>query len=182
MTSSSPDDLEAVFRQFVVTHHEQAVRLAWRLTGGDRATAEEVAQESFLAAQRKLSTVRHAEALPAWFFRIVARRAANHRRWLAVRRRFAQLFVREPPSNPPTTDPSLRRHIHDAMERLSDSQREVFVLVYLEGLTLDQSAQVLGKAPGTVRTHLHRALKALRRDLEGLRQERAPANGAAPER
>ena len=68
-------------------------------------------------------------------------------------------------------DLPLRERIQEAMEALSDGQREVFVLVYLEGLTLDQSAEILGKAPGTVRTHLHRALKALRRDLEALRRE-----------
>lgn len=157
----------------MIAHHEQAVRMAWRLTGADRATAEEVAQESFLVAHGKLATIEHPEALPAWFYRILSRRAANHRRWLGVRRRFVRLFVPEPPATPPTGDPPLRERIDEAMRALSDGQREVFVLVYLEGFTLDQSAQILGKAPGTVRTHLHRALKALRRDLEALRLERA---------
>ena len=151
------------------THHEQAVRMAWRLTGGDRSTAEEIAQESFLVAHTKLSTVERHDALPAWFFRILARRASNHRRWVGVRRRFVRLFVPETPTAPAMPDPALRERIQQAMDALSDGQREVFVLVYLEGFTLDQSAQILGKAPGTVRTHLHRALKALRQDLEPLR-------------
>ncbi|KIG16477.1 hypothetical protein DB30_04390 [Enhygromyxa salina] len=51
------------------------------------------------------------------------------------------------------------------MDQLSEAQRAVFVLVYLEGFTLDQAAEMLDKAPGTVRTHLHRALKTLRSEL-----------------
>jgi RNA polymerase sigma-70 factor (ECF subfamily) len=152
-------------------HHEQAVRLAWRLTGADRATAEEVAQDAFLAAHDKLHTLQEVDALPGWFFRIVARKSANHRRWLGVRRRFTRLFQPDPTACPASPDPPLRDVIQAAMDALSPGQREVFVLVYLEGFTLDQSAQILGKAPGTVRTHLHRALKALRRDLEHVREE-----------
>ncbi len=160
-------DLEADFAAFVEAHHAQAVRIAWRLTGADRATAEEVAQEAFLAAHRQLGGLREVRALEGWFFRILTRRSANHRRWRAVRDRFARLFVPEPAQREPDPDPALRRRIEAALDGLSDGQREVFVLVYLEGFTLDQSAEALGKAPGTVRTHLHRALKALRRDLAG---------------
>jgi RNA polymerase sigma-70 factor (ECF subfamily) len=145
--------------------------MAWRLTGADRATAEEIAQEAFVVAQLKLETLADPEALQAWFFRILTRRAANYRRWRDVRMRFARLFVPEVPSAPAIGEPAVRVRIEQAMDRLSKGQREVFVLVYLEGFTLDQSAEFLGKAPGTVRTHLHRALKALRRDLEELMLE-----------
>ncbi len=145
--------------------------MAWRLTGADRATAEEVAQEAFLVAYKKLETLDNPEALRAWFFRILTRRAANYRRWRGVRDRFARLFVQEVSSPPTPGEPAVRERIEQAMSGLSQGQREVFVLVYLEGFTLDQSAELLGKAPGTVRTHLHRALKALRRDLEELMLE-----------
>jgi RNA polymerase sigma-70 factor (ECF subfamily) len=53
-----------------------------------------------------------------------------------------------------------------ALNGLSQGQREAFVLVHLEGFTVAESAQILGKAPGTIKSHLHRAVRALRRRLE----------------
>lgn len=147
------------------------MRLAWRLTGADRSVAEELAQEAFLVAHRKLSSLRDLAALEGWFFRILARRAANHRRWVAVRTRFARMFVPEPAAPTHVPEPTLRARIGAAMDGLSEAQRAVFVLVYLEGFTLDQTAALLGKAPGTVRTHLHRALKALRDELADVMAE-----------
>lgn len=162
---ATSQERDAAFERFVVTHHERAVRLAWRLTGGDRGAAEELAQESFVVAYKKLASLRDLDALEGWFFRIVARRSANHRRWIAVRTRVLRMFAPEPVAAMPPPEPTLRARIDAAMAGLSDAQRMVFVLVYLEGFTLDQAAGLLGRAPGTVRTHLHRALKSLRREL-----------------
>ncbi|MCH9688670.1 MAG: RNA polymerase sigma factor, partial [Deltaproteobacteria bacterium] len=81
---------------------------------------------------------------------------------MAVRTRLVRTFVSEPTAPSPTPEPTLRARIGAAMDGLSEGQRMVFVLVYLEGFTLDQAAGLLGKAPGTVRTHLHRVLAALR--------------------
>ena len=67
----------------------------------------------------------------------------------------------------------LRRRIAAALERLSAAQRETFVLVHLEGFSITEAAAVLGKAPGTLKSHLHRALVSLRETLGDLRRERA---------
>ncbi|MBI3782675.1 MAG: RNA polymerase sigma factor, partial [Deltaproteobacteria bacterium] len=44
-----------------------------------------------------------------------------------------------------------------------------FVLVHLEGFSVVEAGAILGKAPGTVKSHLHRALASLRHDLDDLR-------------
>ncbi|WP_276204360.1 RNA polymerase sigma factor [Enhygromyxa salina] len=159
------DEREAAFERFVATHYDRAVRFAWRLSGAGNGVAEELAQEAFVVAYDKRLALRDPAALEGWFFRILARRAANHRRWSAVRTRFARSFVPEPSPAPNPPEPALRARIGAAMDQLSEAQRAVFVLVYLEGFTLDQAAEMLDKAPGTVRTHLHRALKTLRSEL-----------------
>lgn len=165
-------DVEARFAAFVSTHGERARRLAWRLVGGDAAAADDVAQDAFLRAWHGLARFRGEARLDTWFYRILVRQAASHRRWRAVRDRFGGHAPEDPPGGTETTaDPVLRRRIADALDRLSRGQREAFVLVHLEGFSVSEAAQVLGKAPGTLKSHLHRALSTLRRELEDLAPE-----------
>ena len=62
---------EARFATFVEAHRERTVGLAWRLLGGDRAAAEDVAQQAFLSAWRALPRFRDEAALSTWLHRIV---------------------------------------------------------------------------------------------------------------
>ncbi|MEM9692419.1 MAG: RNA polymerase sigma factor [Myxococcota bacterium] len=168
---TSAHERELSFERFVAASHERAVRLAWRLTGAGKGVAEDLVQEALIAAYEKLGSLRDPAALEGWFYRILARRASNHRRWAAVRHRFAQTVVPERATAPVVPEPGLRVRIDQAMAHLSETQRAVFILVYLEGFTLDETARILGKAPGTVRTHLHRALQTLRRELAEVMDE-----------
>jgi RNA polymerase sigma-70 factor (ECF subfamily) len=78
------------------------------------------------------------------------------------------------PADPPdprpaaASDPALRERVARALEKLPRGQREAFVLVHLEGLTVVETAEATGRAVGTVKSHLHRALEALRRELADL--------------
>jgi RNA polymerase sigma-70 factor (ECF subfamily) len=68
-------------------------------------------------------------------------------------------------------DPLLRRRIAEALAQLSRSQREAFVLVHMEGFSVREAATVMGKPEGTVKSHLHRALQALRSQLADLAED-----------
>ena len=164
------------FADFVEHHRERAVRTAWRLTGSDRATAEEVAQEAFLRAHRSLGQFRNEAALSSWFYRILVRQAANHRRWRGVRDHWASVWRRKTEEGHPgiERDPGLRVRIDAAMSHLSHGQRTIFVLVYLEGFTLAEAAECAGCATGTAKSHLHRALKSLRAQLAEVHAEVSP--------
>lgn len=161
---------EARFRAFVAAHRARAVSTAWRLVGGDQQAAEDVAQEAFLKAWKALPRFREDAALSTWFYRILVRSAQDHRRWRSVRERWQRLLggQAEAQSAPPTADRGLQDRIGVALERLSAAQREVFVLVHLEGFSIQEAAAALGKAPGTLKSHLHRALVALRAELSDL--------------
>ena len=161
-------DREARFRDFVASHRQRAVGLAWRLLGADAEAAEDVAQEAFARAWNALPRFREEAQLSTWFYRILVRQAANHRRREAWRGRWRALTGREAASPVATADAPAQRRIARALDRLSPGQREAFVLVHLEGFTVAETAATLGKAPGTVKSHLHRALKALRADLADL--------------
>ena len=169
LAGAIPGDLEARFEAFVDSHRDRARRLAWRLVGGDVGAAEDVAQDAFLRAWRALPGFRAESTLSTWFYRILVRQAANHRRWLAVRERLGGLGNPEAPDpGRAPGDPALRARIGGALEGLTRRQREVFVLVHLEGFTVRETAELLGRPMGTVKSHLHRALARLREELADL--------------
>ncbi len=161
-------DLEERFCEFVESYRARAIRLTWRLVGGDAAAAEDVVQEAFVKAHAALGRFRGEAQLSTWFYRILVRQAHDHRRRMASRSRVVDLLRARRPAaevTPSMADPPARRLILAAMNQLSAGQREVFVLVHLEGFTVRETAQMLGKSPGTVKSHLHRALASLRSEL-----------------
>jgi RNA polymerase sigma-70 factor (ECF subfamily) len=166
-------DLEQRFVRFVAERREKARRLAWRLVGGHDGAADDVTQEAFLKAYRGLAKFRDDAALDTWFYRILVRQAQHYRRWRALRDLWSP--AREDGEIAAATtmqhDPVLRSRIAVALRHLSSAQRQAFVLVHLEEFTVREAAAIMGKAEGTVKSHLHRALRALRKDLADLARE-----------
>jgi RNA polymerase sigma-70 factor, ECF subfamily len=165
--SGGPDaavDREARFAAFVDAHRERSVRLAWRMLG-DQSAAEDVAQDAFVRAYRALPRFREEAELSTWFHQILVRQVHNHRRWAAVRRRWASWVGTDPVSRPVPRDGGLPKRLNQALDALTANQREAFVLVHLEGFTIREAAEVAGRAPGTMKSHLHRALVSLRASL-----------------
>jgi len=162
-------DREARFCGFVASHRERALRLAWRLVGGDGAAAEDVAQDAFLRAYRALPRFREEASLSTWFYRILVRQAQSYRRWRAVREVWTPVAEADAAAPRVAGDPLLRGRIRQALEQLTRKQREAFVLVHLEEFSVREAAQILGVADGTLKSHLHRALTKLREQLADLR-------------
>ena len=160
-------EVERRFAEFVTRHRERSVGLAWRLVGGDAASAEDVAQEAFLRAYRGLGRFRDDARLSTWFYRILVNEARRQLRRRRIWRRFGGGDEPAPDLGylPPESDPALAMRIGQALERLPAGQREVFVLVHLQDMSVAEAAELTGRAVGTVKSHLHRALKALRADL-----------------
>jgi RNA polymerase sigma-70 factor, ECF subfamily len=158
---------EQQFAEFVAAHRDRALRVAWRLVGGDQAAAEDVVQEAFTRAHRNLGRFREEAKLSTWFHRILLNEARRHLRWRWVRQRVAADMpehVRDPhPSH--QGDPQLRERIAAAIRALPRGQREAFVLVHLEDMTIAEAAATTGRAVGTIKSHLHRATRALRESL-----------------
>jgi len=171
---AEPEDLDARFGEFVASHRDRARRLAWRLVGGDEAAAEDVAQDAFVKAYRALGRFREESSLETWFYRILVNQAHKHRRWRAVRERWGAVWDDSlVVSVPVARDPVLQRRIAGALGTLTRRQREAFVLVHLEGFTVRETGNLLGAREGTIKSHLQRALKALRIELADLREPAA---------
>lgn len=142
----------------------RAYRLAHQLTG-DAAAAEDVAQESFVQALRAASGFDPARgAFAPWFLRIVRNAAFNAARARKRRVDHEVSAARERPEG--ATDDlgeradaaGVRAHLH----ALSPPYREALALHYLQGLTFQEVAEVLGCPLGTVASRMRRGLEALR--------------------
>ena len=158
---------EDEFGAFFAANIDRAHRVAWRLLAGEHAAAEDVVQDAFIRAFRSLSSFRGDSSLDTWFYRILVRTAHNQKRWQWLRTRWndAAESGEEQPAQDATPDALLKRRLNAAVTRLGRHQRDAFVLVHLEGFTVRDSAVLLGKAEGTIKSHLHRALSKLRAEL-----------------
>ena len=168
--SPMPIERELPFREFVAAHRDRAIGLAWRLVDGDRAAAEDVVQEAFIRAHRNLHRFRGDSKISTWFYRILVNEAHRYRRWSWIRERVSGGAIDEEkmPSGEAPGDVLLRERVGKAMSELTTNQRETFILVHLEGFTLSECAEITGRALGTNKSHLHRALTKLRDDLSDL--------------
>lgn len=151
---------------FDVMHRETALRASRRVVRG--VEAEDIAQEALVRSLSHGDLTLGDEARRAWLHRVAMNLASNHRRWWRVRARHVEALSAEPPahSQPYAGDPLMRALLSDALSRLTSQQRRVVALVYLEDCTLDEAAVAMGCAGGTARSHLHRALVALRAALD----------------
>ncbi|MEZ4600965.1 MAG: RNA polymerase sigma factor [Syntrophotaleaceae bacterium] len=171
------------FEQLVQAKAPQMINLAYRLVG-NREEAEDIAQEAFLKMHRTLDTFRGECSLSSWLYRIVSRLAIDHLRREKLRRKL--FFFRQsdeeadplelvPDSGPSSVDILQAREtesrLKQALKRLSGRQRAVFVLRHQEGLPLKEIAAVLQLEEGTVKAHLHRAVRVLRVELQDLHED-----------
>jgi RNA polymerase sigma-70 factor (ECF subfamily) len=145
----------------------EAYACAWgyarRLTeldGGARQDAEDLLQEALAQAWRGLAGLRDEPRFKAWLLAIVRRRHLTRRR-----RRRPEPLEAAPPWPAPAVDPQVQAML-EALARLPEGPRELLSLFYLHGLTMSETARVLGIAPRVVHMRLARARAALRRELD----------------
>jgi len=153
----------------LVTRYQPAV-FRWSLMfANDPDEAEDISQEVFVRAHRRLSQYRSDGSLEAWFY-AVTRRAANQMRRKARRRtRLALSPGARPAREVYTTDPGGRVDreraaalIHEMFSNLPPRQREIFDLIDLQGLTPGEVAERTGMKPTSVRANLFKARKSIR--------------------
>jgi RNA polymerase sigma-70 factor, ECF subfamily len=165
------DAYDAVFR----THKAEVVRICrWHL--GDPAEAEDVAQEVFIRLARRWDDDRRPTAMRAWLARVAVRLARRRRRQLASWRASdpAVHDVAELPGAIATPEDAAIRHevqrlVVDAFQALPHRQRQVYLLRDVAGWSTHRVAEVLALGAGTVKHHLYRARRALRRRLDARR-------------
>ena len=143
-----------------------ALRRFARALARDSETADDLVQDTLVRALRG-EHLFHGGDLRTWTFTILLNLDRNRRRGLA-RRPFLAVIEDVDPAGPPGTD-GTGRDIQRGLVLLPQEQREVLLLVTLEGLSYREAAEVQGVPIGTVMSRLSRARTALRTHLEGER-------------
>jgi RNA polymerase sigma-70 factor (ECF subfamily) len=153
-------DLEALFRH----HWPYAYRAAY-LVVHDSAAAEDIAQESFLAAVRNLGRFDRRRPFGPWLHRIVVNRAIDWSRARALRRETGDAPLGVVAAPPPPDAPHAPA-LAEALGALSPEHRAVIVLRHLLHYTPGEIAELLDLPRGTVNSRLRRGLDVLARRLE----------------
>jgi RNA polymerase sigma-70 factor (ECF subfamily) len=144
---------------------------------GDEDAALDVLQEVWFKVFRTIGGLRAPEALRAWLYRVARGTALNRVRDAASRSDSEEPLGdgddegRDAATAGAGFGPDQVIEVHRALDRLDRRHREVLVLLFLEGLTVAEIAAIVGAPPGTVKSRVHHAKKALRALLEGHRDE-----------
>jgi RNA polymerase sigma-70 factor (ECF subfamily) len=156
----------AAFERLYRDNERRVFALCLRLSS-DPSLAEELTQEVFVRAWRKLGTFRGESAFSSWLYPLTVNVALSERR--SRLRRLMRVVPAEDvsalerPQRPPA--PETGFDLERAMAALPPGARAVFVLHDVEGRTHEEIAAMLGLAPGTSKAQLHRARRLLREAL-----------------
>jgi RNA polymerase sigma-70 factor, ECF subfamily len=157
----------AAFEEIYRAHSGRLFSVACRLVGNP-ADAEDLLQEIFLAAHRKLDTFRGESALGTWLYRLATNLCLDHLRSRAGRSNQLTDALDDEPGLFDGSTSTLaeqtvaKMDIERALARLPDGCRAAFVLHDIEGLEHREVAAILGVAEGTSKSQVHKARLKLR--------------------
>jgi RNA polymerase sigma-70 factor (ECF subfamily) len=137
---------------------------------GDVATAEDLTGEVFARLVEKIDRFAYrGRPLLAWLYTIARNLVTDHHRQIgrSLPLSFEDRFVAEATDPEKAVEHRLTQHrLAAAIARLTEGQRQVILLKFMEGLDNETTARMLGKSTGAVKALQHRALAALRHILE----------------
>lgn len=166
----------AAFDSLVDIHKGKAFALAFSFIG-DVEDAKDVLQEAFVKAYTGIINFRGASSFYTWFYRILVNQCKDFLRKKRVR---SGVFLEPLPSleedgdnAPEAVDSSpgpsqmalnseARQLINEAVSGLPEKQKAVFILKHIQGMKLNEIADVVGCSESTAKVHLFRAIRGLR--------------------
>jgi len=175
---------EEAFREILVRFERPVYSLIARMVQ-DPAAAEDLAQEVFIKAFRRLETYDPARKFSSWLFKIAHNTTIDHLRRHAPetiplegsadrdeehRGGLAAVLADESLEDPSAAAErkDMARSLERAIARLRSDYREVVVLFYIEGASYQEICDATGLPLGTVKTNLHRARKELAEGMAAL--------------
>ena len=164
------------YAELVARHQRRAARIAFHYMR-DAAEADEAVQDAFVKAYSHLSGFREELPFEVWFTRILIngcldriKARTRRERWLVPMPEYpnqTQGFAERVAGSGPSPEAQLlarerRQQLADALVRLPERQRSVFMLSHYEGCTSREVSALTGLNESTVRVHLFRAIRKLR--------------------
>lgn len=154
----------AAFDQLVRRHQSQLRAFLLRLTGGRHALADDLAQETFLQAWRRIGDYRGDGAFAGWLLRIAWSRTLMQARG----RKFETLEDKDLGAIDPRPAQDARLDLERAMARLAPVERAALTLCFAFGYAHGEAAAILNLPLGTLKSHVLRGREKLRALMPGL--------------
>ena len=165
------------YEELIEQYAELVFRVAYRVLGNEQ-DAEDAMQETFLTVYRRIGQFRGEAKFSSWLYRIATNAALD-----LLRSRKRKQGVQEPlggedetsdselvdaiallPEELLTTRETLE-HIHEILASMSPKLSEAFVLYEMDGLSMQETAEVLGISPSAAKVRVHRARLLLQKEL-----------------
>jgi RNA polymerase sigma-70 factor, ECF subfamily len=172
---------ERAFRELVEEHRDRVYNITFRMLG-NRAEAEDVAQEVFISAFKNIQDFRGESKLSTWLYRVAVNQCKNRIKYLSRRHDRDREEIDETthtagvngtiggpvPASPAKALESaqMEKLMQDAIANLEEDQRIVVVLRDVEDLSIEEICEITGLPDGTVKSRLHRARLVLRKRLQ----------------
>lgn len=172
---------ERAFRELLDLHKDRVYNITFRMLG-NRAEAEDVAQEVFISVFKTIDHFREEAKFSTWLYRVAVNHCKNRIKYLARRHdrdrdeldetsQQANGAVSGAPVRAAQPDRALEgaqmeRLLQEAIGNLDDDHRIVVVLRDIEDLSIEEICDITGLPDGTVKSRLHRARLALRKKLQ----------------
>ena len=175
------DGEREAFRVLVDRYSRKVFRLAYRMTRNQQ-DAEDVVQETFLRAYRRLRQFESRSSFGTWIFRIAMNSALDLTRKLGRQEQseqempagedgaepFAQVPASEPAPDRLLLSGELKYKVERVLAALSPQVRAAFVMRHYEGMPIEQIGRVLGLKDSATKNSIYRAVQKLRKELEPL--------------
>lgn len=157
-------DSRRAFGRLVEEYQQPLRRFLLNLTGGDSDLADDVAQEAFLKTYSSLRSFRGCSRFGTWLYRIA------YNEWVSqVRRRHEERMgdttYETEETHTPSHSSDARMDVNRAMASLSEPERTVVLLFYMEDRPIKEICDITGFQSGTVKSHLSRAKTKMARVL-----------------
>jgi RNA polymerase sigma-70 factor, ECF subfamily len=170
---------EAAIRSIMQANNRRLYRLARGILRND-SEAEDVVQETYVRAFTQLREFRGDSSLSTWLARIAMNEALGRLRrqrpaveWTSLPPGTLEAQIIQFPHSAPSEDPEksmaqrqIQHVVEHAIDELPEAFRIVFITRVIEGMNVEETAEILGLKPETVKTRLHRARAMLRDNVE----------------
>lgn len=160
----------AAFEALYEMHKGGVFRTVYAITG-HRAIAEEILQEAYLRAYRRLDSIHEDAPLSPWLYRVAMNLAYDwgrrRQRWYSILDEVLAplLMIVSPSPEGKTEKRELYDLVHEAIANLGVKHRAVLVLYYMHDFSVEEVADILDCPSGTVKSRLYYARERLREDL-----------------
>jgi RNA polymerase sigma-70 factor (ECF subfamily) len=170
---------EKAFRELLDLQRDRVFNITFRMLG-NRAEAEDVAQEVFIQVFKTIESFRGDSKFSTWLYRVTVNTCKNRIKYLARRHdrdrdeldettNSANGQIGAPPPDAPDRaleGAQLEQLLQEAIAKLDDDHRIVVVLRDVEDLSIEEICEITGLPDGTVKSRLHRARLQLRKKLQ----------------